>query len=92
MFSLVLDNQTGEWSCTVNVCDTWMLSLQHQQQGVSLRMFKSLVSRGHPEFSSNRQQDAHEFFLHVINLVEVSEWGSEWVKLNLCAGQNIQNV
>lgn len=36
-------------------------------------MLKALVSRGHPEFSSNRQQDAHEFFLHIINLVEVSE-------------------
>lgn len=36
-------------------------------------MLKALVSRGHPEFSSNRQQDAHEFLLHLINLVEVSE-------------------
>uniref|UniRef100_A0A8K9V1Y4 Ubiquitin carboxyl-terminal hydrolase n=1 Tax=Oncorhynchus mykiss TaxID=8022 RepID=A0A8K9V1Y4_ONCMY len=25
---------------------------------------------GHPEFSSNRQQDAQKFFLHLINLVE----------------------
>lgn len=49
------------------------LSLQHQQRGISPRMLKALVSRGHPEFSSNRQQDAHEFFLHLINLVEVSE-------------------
>ena len=48
-----------------------MFSFQHQQKGVSPRMFKSLVSRGHPEFSSNRQQDAHEFLLHMINLVEV---------------------
>lgn len=48
-------------------------SSQHQQKGVSPRMLKALVSRGHPEFSSNRQQDAHEFLLHLINLVEVSE-------------------
>lgn len=34
-------------------------------------MFKALISKGHPEFSSNRQQDAQEFFLHLINLVEV---------------------
>ena len=50
-----------------------MLSFQHQQKGVSPRMLKSLVSRGHPEFSSNRQQDAHEFLMHMINVVEVSE-------------------
>ncbi|XP_034035786.1 ubiquitin carboxyl-terminal hydrolase 13 isoform X1 [Thalassophryne amazonica] len=49
----------------------------HQQKGVSPRMLKALVSRGHPEFSSNRQQDAHEFFLHVINLVERNSAGSE---------------
>lgn len=48
-------------------------SSQHQQKGVSPRMLKALVSRGHPEFSSNRQQDAHEFLLHLVNLVEVSK-------------------
>ncbi|CAG08062.1 unnamed protein product, partial [Tetraodon nigroviridis] len=49
----------------------------HQQKGVSPRMLKALVSRGHPEFSSNRQQDAHEFLLHLINLVERNSAGSE---------------
>uniref|UniRef100_A0A672YZI9 Ubiquitin carboxyl-terminal hydrolase 13 n=1 Tax=Sphaeramia orbicularis TaxID=375764 RepID=A0A672YZI9_9TELE len=48
-----------------------------QQNGISPRMFKALVSRGHPEFSSNRQQDAHEFFQHFINLVERNSAGSE---------------
>lgn len=36
-------------------------------------MFKAFVSKSHPEFSSNRQQDAQEFFLHLVNLVEVSQ-------------------
>lgn len=54
-------------------CDIQMFLFQHQQKGISPRMLKALVSRGHPEFSSNRQQDAHEFFLHIINLVEVSK-------------------
>lgn len=58
-----------------------MFSFQHQQKGVSPRMLKALVSRGHPEFSSNRQQDAHELLLHIINLVEVSE--AEPVQLKL---------
>ncbi|CAM4624856.1 unnamed protein product [Leuciscus chuanchicus] len=47
------------------------------QRGISPKMFKALVSKGHPEFSSNRQQDAHEFFLHLINLVERNNSGSE---------------
>uniref|UniRef100_A0A669BNQ4 Ubiquitin carboxyl-terminal hydrolase n=1 Tax=Oreochromis niloticus TaxID=8128 RepID=A0A669BNQ4_ORENI len=50
---------------------------KHQQKGISARMLKALVSRGHPEFSSNRQQDAHEFLLHMINLVERNSAGSE---------------
>lgn len=37
-------------------------------------MFKAFVSKSHPEFSSNRQQDAQEFFLHLVNLVEVSKF------------------
>ncbi|KAI5620450.1 ubiquitin carboxyl-terminal hydrolase 5 isoform X1, partial [Silurus asotus] len=40
------------------------------QVGIAPRMFKALVGRGHAEFSTNRQQDAQEFFLHFINMVE----------------------
>ncbi|NXN10030.1 UBP13 hydrolase, partial [Indicator maculatus] len=48
-----------------------------QHNGISPRMFKAFISKGHPEFSSNRQQDAQEFFLHFINLVERNPVGSE---------------
>ncbi|KAH0517090.1 Ubiquitin carboxyl-terminal hydrolase 13 [Microtus ochrogaster] len=48
-----------------------------QQNGISPRMFKAFVSKSHPEFSSNRQQDAQEFFLHLVNLVERNRIGSE---------------
>ena len=34
-------------------------------------MFKTLVGKGHPEFSTKRQQDAQEFLLHILNMVEV---------------------
>uniref|UniRef100_A0A8C7NI81 Ubiquitin carboxyl-terminal hydrolase n=1 Tax=Oncorhynchus mykiss TaxID=8022 RepID=A0A8C7NI81_ONCMY len=44
--------------------------MKEEYKGISLKMFKALVSNGHPEFSSNRQQDAQKFFLHLINLVE----------------------
>ncbi|CAL8253290.1 unnamed protein product [Merluccius merluccius] len=50
---------------------------KHQQKGISPKMFKALVSKGHPEFSSSRQQDAHEFLQHIINLVERNSGGSE---------------
>uniref|UniRef100_A0A8C4IW52 Ubiquitin carboxyl-terminal hydrolase n=1 Tax=Dicentrarchus labrax TaxID=13489 RepID=A0A8C4IW52_DICLA len=74
---LIHPPQTDERSCTVSMCDAQMFSFQHQQKGASPRMLKALVSRGHPEFSSNRQQDAHEFLLHMINLVERNSAGSE---------------
>uniref|UniRef100_A0A8C4IX08 Ubiquitin carboxyl-terminal hydrolase n=1 Tax=Dicentrarchus labrax TaxID=13489 RepID=A0A8C4IX08_DICLA len=51
--------------------------MKEEHKGASPRMLKALVSRGHPEFSSNRQQDAHEFLLHMINLVERNSAGSE---------------
>eukprot|EP01004_Peranema_trichophorum_P006623 NODE_543_length_2612_cov_74.803937_g466_i0.p1 GENE.NODE_543_length_2612_cov_74.803937_g466_i0~~NODE_543_length_2612_cov_74.803937_g466_i0.p1 ORF type:complete len:812 (+),score=207.62 NODE_543_length_2612_cov_74.803937_g466_i0:55-2490(+) len=31
--------------------------------------FKSLVGKGHPEFSSERQQDAAEYFLHLLEYI-----------------------
>lgn len=41
------------------------------RQGIPPRMFKTLIGRGHPGFSSNRQQDAQEFFLQLINILDV---------------------
>ncbi|XP_048397533.1 ubiquitin carboxyl-terminal hydrolase 13 [Stegostoma tigrinum] len=46
-------------------------------QGLVPRMFKALIGKGHPEFSSNRQQDALEFFLHLINLINRNNNGSD---------------
>lgn len=49
-----------------------ILCFQGDQVGIAPRMFKALIGRGHPEFSTNRQQDAQEFLLHFINMVEVN--------------------
>ncbi|XP_044270972.1 ubiquitin carboxyl-terminal hydrolase 5 [Tribolium madens] len=38
--------------------------------GICPLMFKALVGRGHPEFSTKKQQDAQEFFLHILTLLE----------------------
>lgn len=61
-----------------------LLSGEHSQQpvskdgqemdpislGIRPQMFKALVGRGHPEFSTNHQQDAEEYFLHLLDVIE----------------------
>ncbi|CAN6694463.1 unnamed protein product [Malus baccata var. baccata] len=41
-----------------------------KQEGIPPRMFKAVIAASHPEFSSMRQQDALEFFLHFLDQVE----------------------
>ncbi|XP_045448082.1 ubiquitin carboxyl-terminal hydrolase 5 [Melitaea cinxia] len=41
-----------------------------EQAGIAPHMFRRVVGRGHAEFTSKRQQDAHEFYLHLLTLVE----------------------
>lgn len=38
--------------------------------GICPAMFKSLIGRGHPEFSTKRQQDVQEFLLHLLTVLE----------------------
>ncbi|KAL3284236.1 hypothetical protein HHI36_018399 [Cryptolaemus montrouzieri] len=38
--------------------------------GICPFMFKNLVGRGHPEFSTKKQQDVQEFILHILTLLE----------------------
>ena len=40
---------------------------------VQPRMFKALVGKGHHEFSSARQQDAQEYFAHLLELIGRAE-------------------
>ncbi|CAG7723166.1 unnamed protein product [Allacma fusca] len=40
------------------------------QEGINASMFRTLIGKGHPEFSTKRQQDAQEFLLHLINVME----------------------
>uniref|UniRef100_A0A1D1YQ29 Ubiquitin carboxyl-terminal hydrolase n=1 Tax=Anthurium amnicola TaxID=1678845 RepID=A0A1D1YQ29_9ARAE len=46
-----------------------------RQEGIPPRMFKALIAANHPEFSSMRQQDALEFFLHFLDQVERANAG-----------------
>ncbi|KAL8764658.1 MAG: hypothetical protein Q9209_007946 [Squamulea sp. 1 TL-2023] len=43
------------------------------QHGLAPAMFKHLIGRGHEEFSTMRQQDAFELFLHLLKLVTRSQ-------------------
>ena len=42
------------------------------QKGLAPSMLKHLIGRGHPEFSSMRQQDAFELLLHLLQLISRS--------------------
>ncbi|XP_044507437.1 ubiquitin carboxyl-terminal hydrolase 14-like [Mangifera indica] len=46
-----------------------------KQEGIPPRMFKAVIASSHPEFSSMRQQDALEFFLHFVDQVERAHSG-----------------
>lgn len=39
-------------------------------KGIKPNSFKTLMGRGHPEFSTKRQQDAHEYLMHLVSLYE----------------------
>lgn len=34
-------------------------------------MVKNLITKNHPDFSTKQQQDAQEFFLYLMNVLEV---------------------
>ncbi|XP_053306196.1 ubiquitin carboxyl-terminal hydrolase 5 isoform X3 [Spea bombifrons] len=61
---------SGEHSKPAAEKETDTADQKGMQDGIAPRMFKALVGKGHAEFSTNRQQDAQEFFLHFINMVE----------------------
>ncbi|XP_015578853.1 ubiquitin carboxyl-terminal hydrolase 14 [Ricinus communis] len=50
-------------------------STSSKQEGIPPRMFKAVIAASHPEFSSMRQQDALEFFLHFLDQVERANGG-----------------
>lgn len=42
------------------------------RNGISPNVFKLLIGRGHPEFSSKRQQDAQEYLMRLFSIIEVT--------------------
>ena len=44
-----------------------------QKEGISPYMLKGIVGRGHAEFSTQRQQDAYEYLLHLFDFIDKIE-------------------
>lgn len=45
-------------------------SLDTEATGISPAMFKNLIGKNHADFSTKNQQDAQEFFLHLVNVLD----------------------
>nr|XP_037284301.1 LOW QUALITY PROTEIN: ubiquitin carboxyl-terminal hydrolase 5-like [Rhipicephalus microplus] len=69
MTKLAVGILSGDYS-KEPACEGSNQSEPKEQEGIKPRMFKTLVGRNHPEFSTKRQQDAQEFFLYFLELVE----------------------
>ncbi|XP_076935914.1 ubiquitin carboxyl-terminal hydrolase 14-like [Bidens hawaiensis] len=61
---------SGQYSVPAVQNDNVDSSSKTKQEGIRPRMFKAVIAASHPEFSTMRQQDALEFFLHLIDQVE----------------------
>ncbi|CAD7004184.1 ubiquitin carboxyl-terminal hydrolase 5 [Ceratitis capitata] len=45
-------------------------SLDSESTGISPAMFKNVIGKNHPYFSTKLQQDAHDFYLQLVKLIE----------------------
>ncbi|XP_033642208.1 ubiquitin carboxyl-terminal hydrolase 5-like [Asterias rubens] len=68
--------QSGKYSKEPKNVDESGEPQELSQEGITPRMFKTLIGHGHPEFCTNRQQDAEEFLLHLFNIVERNSYGT----------------
>ncbi|XP_049543524.1 ubiquitin carboxyl-terminal hydrolase 5 isoform X2 [Anopheles darlingi] len=50
--------------------DNTLDTIDSSSGGIAPTMFKALIGRGHPDFSTKQQQDAQEFFLHLVSSLE----------------------
>lgn len=72
---------TQKWTDPIETEPGVFTDKQEYQDGVRPMMFKVLASKGHAEFSSPKQQDAYEYFQHLLKVVERNEKnvdGGKW--------------
>ncbi|KAG9294738.1 hypothetical protein G9A89_008217 [Geosiphon pyriformis] len=63
---------SGRYSSPIESLETQHVEY-NGQEGIAPSMFKALIGKGHEEFSTMRQQDAFEFFQHLISTIERKE-------------------
>lgn len=44
---------------------------KYWHHGIRPNTLKTLIGKGHTEFATKKQQDAQEFFLYLVSLIEV---------------------
>lgn len=70
MTKLAVGVLSGDYSKEPSMEGSGQNNEPKEQCGIKPQMFKTLVGRGHPEFSTKKQQDAQEFFLYLLQLIE----------------------
>lgn len=78
MAKLAIAISTGKysiqkWTVPVETEPGKFTEPQEYQDGIKPSMLKSIVGKGHPEFSSPKQQDAFEYFQHLMTVTERQE-------------------
>eukprot|EP00124_Ichthyophonus_hoferi_P005737 Ihof_evm1s928 gene=Ihof_evmTU1s928 len=64
---------SGLYSSHPNTNEKFPLMAIPEDAGIKPSMFKALIGRGHAEFSTNKQQDAVEFFLYLMEIIKRNE-------------------
>ncbi|XP_059141257.1 ubiquitin carboxyl-terminal hydrolase 5-like isoform X2 [Physella acuta] len=82
MSKLAFGILSGEYSKKIDLMEERQQLPESQRYilpplGIKPQMFKSLVGKGHPEFSTKKQQDAQEYFLHIISMIEKNSRGND---------------
>lgn len=74
---LISGLNSGEFSIRqveeIKIPSTGETTTAEFQDGVKPTLFRSLVGKGHSEFSTKKQQDAMEYFIHLLNCLNKTE-------------------
>lgn len=66
----------GDGLCSGKYSSIGEDSLDTGTNGIKPTMFKNLIGKNHPDFSTKQQQDAQEFMLHLFSIIEHNSRGA----------------
>ncbi|CAF1076166.1 unnamed protein product, partial [Brachionus calyciflorus] len=69
---LTQQNPSEDFNFQLSKLSYGLVSGRYSQQNQSIKPqnFKNLVGKGHSEFSTKKQQDAYEYLIHLLDLIE----------------------